>query len=273
MARRRRPWLPQLRVWQDAPMSTPATSGRMHRGLRALAARANVGPRTRLVGFNLRRRRLARRYLRGTGLEIGALHRPLWVPAGVAVRYVDRMDVEKLRTHYPELAHERLVAPDIIEDGETLASEADASADFIIANHFIEHTQDPIGALASHLRVLRPGGILYLAVPDRRHTFDADREPTPLEHLVRDHRDGPAWSRALHQEEWARFVDRVPAAEVADRVRWLEEHDYSIHFHVWNPDEFRRVLEFARDEERLPFQIEELVPNDHEFIAILRRSG
>jgi SAM-dependent methyltransferase len=239
--------------------------------MRELAGRANVGARARLVAFNVRRRRLARRYIRGQGLEIGALHRPLWVPSKAVVRYVDRMDVEALRSHYAELADEQLVAVDIVDNGEVLASQEDASADFVIANHFIEHTEDPIRALANHLRVLRPGGILYLAVPDRRHTFDSGRDATTLEHIVRDHREGPAWSRSLHQEEWARFVDRVPAEQVAERVRWLEQHDYSIHFHVWTPEEFLELLEFARDEEHLPFAIEELTPNGHEFIAVLRR--
>jgi SAM-dependent methyltransferase len=243
---------------------------RLRRGVRRLAARASLGPRTRT---NVRRRRLAITYLHGSGLEIGALHCPLWVPAGVTVRYVDRMDIAGLRHQYPELADERLVDVDVIDDGEVLATQADASADFLIANHFIEHTEDPIGTLAAHLRVLRRGGILYLAVPDRRRTFDAGRAPTTLEHLIRDHREGPTGSRAAHQEEWARVVDRLSEDEVPARVRWLEEHDYSIHFHVWTPAEFRELLEYARDEERLPFTIAELVPNGREFVVILRRRG
>ncbi|MGA2470504.1 MAG: methyltransferase domain-containing protein [Solirubrobacteraceae bacterium] len=222
--------------------------------------------------FTVRRRRLSRRYLHGQGLEIGALHRPLPVAKDVTVRYVDRMHAASLRAHYPELQDEPLVDVDIIDNGETLSSQPDASADFIIANHFIEHTEDPIGAIANHLRALRPGGILYLAVPDRRHTFDSGREPTSLVHVVRDHREGPTWSRATHQREWAIHVEKVPETEAAERVRWLEEHDYSIHFHVWDPDSFRKLLEFARDEEKLPFVIQELTPNDHEFIVILRRT-
>jgi predicted SAM-dependent methyltransferase len=222
--------------------------------------------------FGRRRRRLSNRYLRGEGLEIGALHRPLPTPARARVRYVDRLDAEGLRRHYPELAREPLVDVDVIDNGETLASQADASADFIIANHFIEHTEDPLGTLANHLRVLRPGGIEYLAVPDRRRTFDVDRSPTPLEHLQRDREQGPAWSRPLHQEEWARLVDKLPPEQVEARVRELEESDYSIHFHVWAPDEFEAVLTYAREEAQLPFRVEELQPNDHEFIAILRRT-
>jgi SAM-dependent methyltransferase len=181
------------------------------------------------------------------------------------------MDNGGLRRHYPELAAEPLVEVQIVDDGETLATQADASADFIIANHFIEHTQDPLGTLENHARVLRTGGVLYLAVPDRRRTFDVDRPATPLEHVIRDHRDGPAWSRKGHQEEWARLVDKVPEGEVAREVERLEREDYSIHFHVWQPSEFTELLDYARGEGGLPFSLEALKANDFEFIAVLRR--
>ncbi len=55
---------------------------------------------------------------------------------------------------------------DVVDDGESLQDHLpDVSADFIIANHFIEHTQDPLGTLAAYLRVLRTGGVLYLPDP------------------------------------------------------------------------------------------------------------
>lgn len=223
------------------------------------------------IRFDVRRRRLARRYLHGDGLEIGALHRPLRLPPDATVRYVDRVDLAALRGQYPELAGEKLVEVDVIDDGEKLESQPDASADFIIANHFIEHTEDPLGTIESHLRVLRPGGILYMAVPDRRRTFDSLREPTPLEHVVRDHEQGPAGSRRGHQEEWARLVERVPPEQVQARADALERADYSIHYHVWDPAGFTQLLEHARDRRELPFAVESLTSNEHEFVAILRR--
>jgi SAM-dependent methyltransferase len=242
----------------------------LHHGasLRLFAIRAAAVPRA--IRFRVTRWRIAKRYLQGSGLEIGALHRPLRLPTGATARYVDRMDCDSLREHYPELSKYSLVNVDVIDDGETLGTQPDCSADFIIANHFIEHTEDPLGTLANHLRVLKPGGILYLAVPDRRRTFDSDRPPTPLEHVIQDHREGPAWSRPNHLEEWARLVDKVPTTEIPARVRALDESNYSIHFHVWTPAEFTTVLEHARDD-GLAFEIEKLQSNDHEFIAILRR--
>src|SRR4051794_20461458 len=51
--------------------------------------------------------------LRGSGLDIGPLHRPMIVPSSVRVTYVDRMTAPELRSHYPELAHFAIVEPDL----------------------------------------------------------------------------------------------------------------------------------------------------------------
>src|SRR5262245_25200764 len=81
------------------------------------------------------RKALADTVRAGEGIEIGGLHIPLRVPGGVRLRYVDRMPVEELRKHYPELANEKLVPVHVIDDGEKLATFARESQDFIIANH------------------------------------------------------------------------------------------------------------------------------------------
>lgn len=231
---------------------------RLHQRARALAGR--------YVGA---RQRLARAYLQGSGLEIGALHMPLPTPAGVSVRYVDRSDLPELRRHYPELAPLALTAPDVIDDGETLASIAGESVDFVIANHMIEHCEDPIGTLENQARVLRPGGILYMAVPDGRRTFDRARPVTALEHVLRDHREGPAWSRTGHYLEWARFVDRADQPEIA--AAELEKRDYSIHYHVFTPHSFLAMAIHCRRELGLPLEVETCAANGHEFIVIMRR--
>ena len=114
---------------------------------------------------------LAARFLSGRGIEIGALDCPLPLPACASARYVDRADATELRRLYPELAESELVNPDVIENGETLSSFAADSLDFIIANHMLEHCENPLGTLRNHLRVVRPGGILYYAIPNRIHSF------------------------------------------------------------------------------------------------------
>jgi SAM-dependent methyltransferase len=239
--------------------------GRAKRRVRELI----VASERRHVGV---RRRLAQQYLAGDGVEIGALFLPLSVPAGVSVRYVDRMGVAELRDQYPELDGFDLVAPHIVDDGEVLAGVPDSSVDFVIANHFIEHCEDPIGTLSNHLRVLRPGGTVYMAVPDCRFTFDRDRPVTSVAHLEKDHLEGPEWSRRAHYEEWERSHRGGSVEEIAARADDLEVRDYSIHFHVWTPTAFLELLAHCRAELGLPLEVEALERNDHEFIVVMSRA-
>lgn len=88
------------------------------------------------------RKQLSAVFLKGFGLEIGALHNPLWVSAGVSVKYVDRANEHELQKHYFET--DNITKPDIIDDGETLLTLPNASQDFIIANHVLEHCENPI---------------------------------------------------------------------------------------------------------------------------------
>lgn len=222
--------------------------------------------------FEARRLWISQGAVRGEGLEIGALHRPLRVRPGTRVRYVDRLGVADLRHQYPELRDKPLVAVDVIDNGETLLSQADDSQDFIIANHFLEHTEDPIGTIKSHLRVLRPGGHLYIAIPMKDATFDSMRDVTSIDHLVRDHLDGPATSRSTHFEEWVQLVDRVPIDEVPKRAKQLQDCGYSIHFHVWNEAAFIGFMMYLERDRNLGLQVIRTRRNRHELIVIVQKT-
>lgn len=217
------------------------------------------------------RRAIAARYLSGAGLEIGALHNPLEVPAGARVKYVDRMSIAGLRQHYPELDGLPLVDVDILDDGERLGAIADSSQDFVIANHFIEHCENPLLALRNMLRVLRAGGVLYLAVPDKRHTFDAGRPVTTLAHLLRDYEEGPEWSRAGHYLEFARLVGKEedPERDAAG----LMAKGYSIHFHVWTPLGVLELMSALPALIGARFEIECFLAQGGECIAVLRKDA
>lgn len=215
------------------------------------------------------RLRLSAQFIGGAGIEVGALHNPLPVPCADSVVYVDRVPLEGLRDEYPELAQQELVTPSVIDDGEILASFADASLDFVVANHFIEHCQNPIAALRTHLSVLKNGGILFMAVPDKRFTFDRNRPLTPLDHVLRDYEEGPEWSLRAHVEEWVELVEHG----TEERVDELIGGARSIHFHVWTSAAFWEILEYCRQELAFPFAVEAFEPNGIEFVAILRKTG
>lgn len=221
------------------------------------------------------RRYLSWRYIRGSGIEIGALHQPLPLYRGAQARYLDRMSSSDLRRHYPELEKFELVEPEIIDDGESLQTIAPESQDFIIANHFIEHCEDPIGTIETHLSKLRSGGVLFLAVPMRDFTFDKTRALTTIEHLRRDHDQGPEISRAEHYLEWALHVEHKTDRDVELTARRLEKERYSIHFHVWGIEQFSELLQYLRSEMRFKFSLLKVGQwkyNPIEAIFVLRKS-
>jgi len=192
------------------------------------------------------------------------------------VKYVDRLTVAQLRNDYPELADCTLVEADIIDNGEILSTVADGSQDFIVANHFLEHCEDPIAAIQNHLGKVREGGILFYAVPDKRYTFDWPRPVTSLEHMIADHEGGPERSRSEHYEEWARFVE-IRSGETNEqtvaRARQLERDAYSIHMHVWTQVEFLQLVLAARERCGRAFDIEAAARQDIEFMVVLRKCG
>ena len=215
---------------------------------------------------------LASIYVKGTGLEIGALHSPHPMPMwGGKVTYVDRMDVEGLRKHYPEMADQGLVEVDVVDDGEKLTKFGPESQDFVIANHFLEHTQDPIGTIKRHLEVLKPGGILFMAIPDKRHTFDLPRPVTTLEHLYRDHEQGPEWSYMDHMRENVEVVGKMTGAYAEAEIKRLVDTQYSIHFHVWTHNELLEMLVDIRRKLALPFDIEAAMQNGVESLIVLKK--
>lgn len=232
------------------------------------------------IYFNARQQ-FAEQFLWGEGLEIGALHQPLAVPPAAKVRYVDRMPVEELRNEYPELADWELTEVDVIDDGEFLSTVDAGSQDFIIANHFLEHCENPIGTIEAHLGKLKPGGVLFYAVPDKRFTFDFRRSPTPLEHVIADYEGAPDRSSREHYEEWAALVEdagsgnggRGVAEEVSKLARQLEAVDYSIHMHVWTQADFLQLILYCRDRVGEGFEVEAAARQGLEFIVVLRKRG
>ncbi|HEX6431826.1 MAG TPA: class I SAM-dependent methyltransferase [Niastella sp.] len=59
--------------------------------------------------------------------------------------------------------------------------------DFLLSCHSLEHVANPLKALSEWQRVLQPGGILVLVLPDKRYTFDINRTYTTMDHLVKDY--------------------------------------------------------------------------------------
>ncbi|MCW2240819.1 class I SAM-dependent methyltransferase [Azospirillum canadense] len=218
------------------------------------------------------RRKIADFYLSGTGIEVGGLNSPLQLRTGVDVRYYDRYSIEELRRIYPELQGKNIKAPDIVGNAQYMENVDDSSQDFVIANHVIEHLPDPIGFVKSCARVIKPGGVLFLTIPDMRNTFDRTRRMTPFEHTQLDHISGHPVKDYEHFYETA-LSQSATAEEAADRVRGMIENNVSIHFHVWSDVGILEFLSRSINSFLIPFEVALFVHNDSENIAVLKKAN
>jgi SAM-dependent methyltransferase len=227
------------------------------------------------------RQRIAR-HLAGDGIEVGPGGQPFPVPPGARVRYVDRWRADEARALYPEVAGETFLEPDVITnfDVDRLGAFSTCSLDFVIASHVLEHLADPLGFLVEMHRVLRPGGLAIVLLPDRRRTFDRSRPPTPLEHLIEDHACRVRRVHDDHIEEFLEFADKG-ALSAALAGGWTKD-DYfewhrrrSVHVHCWTEAEFHQVLLYLIVGLRVGWELVdnlELANDGLEFGYVLRRS-
>jgi SAM-dependent methyltransferase len=232
----REDWLPDY--WRRSGLDLAVVVAEMHR------------QREQWLGQKLEaevqsaRRAIAHSFVRGRGLEVGAASRPFPLPAGASCFYGDVNDREILRTR----CEGELVAAGVL-DGQTLKGVADASLDFVIAAHVIEHLENPLGALRHWLRVLRPGGKAIVVVPDMRHTFDRSRPETPLTHVISDEKDGGDGTRRQAYEEHIRFVHielggtLISENRIESSIDQMISERFDTHFHAWTASGFRAILD------------------------------
>ena len=162
--------------------------------------------------------------LKGRGIECGAMQNPLPMPAAAQVVYVDRLTQAQAREHYPELEGEALVAPTVVGDLERLPVRTDG-VDFCVANHLLEHSLDPIGALEELLRVVRPGGRLFVAVPASTRASCSHPARAPAGRSRSHARPKPGQSSTTASSRTARMPRWTPARSrswrsLGRRVQW-----------------------------------------------------
>jgi len=225
-----------------------------------------------IPGYTRKRKKMAQKWLSGDGIEIGALHNPLPTPSASNVTYVDIMNNEALLHRYPEMKGKDLVQVDLVDDGESLLSINDMSQDFVIANHILEHCVNPIGALQAWLRVLRFGGIAYIAVPDKRFTFDYQRATTNWRHLADDFNGAAEDSKNSHYIDWTKNVMNVPEVDIEGALANLLQQQPNIHFHTWTANSLNDFFKKCQFDLVFPFSICDFDRNGSELITVLKKT-
>jgi len=128
----------------------------------------------------------------GRGLEIGPSYNPVASKRnGFDVKIVDIASRDELRAKYAShnVSLENIEEVDYIWQGQPyceLVGEWNCF-DWIVASHVIEHTPDLIAFLNDCGDILKPDGILSLAIPDKRRCFDYFRPISGLEKVIDAH--------------------------------------------------------------------------------------
>jgi len=235
--------------------------------------------------------------LQGLGLEIGPSHAPIAPKAkGYRVETLDYTDKGGLIQLYTNMGIDVSLIEEVdhVWKGERYADLVGGAErfDWILASHVLEHVPDLLGTLKQCQEILKPGGILSIALPDHRNCFDHFRDPSSLAsvidaHLRRDTRPTPGsiaefylkFSRKGTYESWnpwhrGKILRVHPVREAQTRyARSLESEEYQdVHVWAFTAESFLRLVQDMSALELLEFEV--VAPPDSritEFFLQLRR--
>lgn len=197
-----------------------------------------------MIRFDELRRNLDKKTM--TGVEIGPFYSPIAPKAeGWRTTVIDFKDGESLRAdarNHPASSirsQEQYVEDvDIVWHGEPLDQLALARRpegyDYFIASHVIEHAPDLVSFLQQIERLLRPGGIVSMAVPDMRKCFDMLKPISSLREVLAAYRE----RRTRHTPETLLEARALSVSRHGEGA-WVAGADAPLVFtgnfdHAWN---------------------------------------
>jgi SAM-dependent methyltransferase len=235
-------------------------------------------------------------------IEIGPSFSPIAPKsAGWNSASIDHLTREGLIAKYtghPGVDVSRIEPVDFVWAGGALSDAVpfaqQGSFDAFVASHVIEHTPDLVAFLDSAALLLKPEGVVILAVPDKRYCFDyfqpltttgqlldahADRRSRHTRSIAFDHyayavADGGIGAWGQRPSEGISFMHQLENASALFAA--FESNSDYVDLHAWHfvPASFELLLlELARLGET-DWQVERTTPaSGCEFFAWLRRGG
>ncbi len=133
-------------------------------------------------------------------------------------------------------------------EGSDLSLVPDGAYDFVLSSHNLEHLANPVKALMEWRRILRTSGVLVLALPDYRKTFDHRRKPTTVDHMFHDFEQRTGEDDLTHLPEILKKHDLVrdPAAGTPEQFAGRSKNNLAnrcLHHHVFDKKNSRELLE------------------------------
>lgn len=199
--------------------------------------------------------RKAHELCRGTGVEIGALYKPFDLDANVI--YLDRDSTAHLQQQYAKdpTVSEIIQVNIVCKDNFYPFFDTNAF-DFVINSHVLEHVTNPGRQIEEWLRIIKPGGILYMIVPDKNFCFDRRRDVTPVEHLMAEYDENVSVTSIDHYRDYivnTNGEDGMNRDTSEEYIQACFEAQGSIHVHTFTPESIQEF--FAALSKKLPFEL------------------
>ena len=232
------------------------------------------------------------------GLEIGPLDKPVIRKEDGSIKYIDYMAKDELSKRHPNAVNPKeLVDIDyVISPQQKISSALSEKVDYLIACHVIEHIPNMIAWLEDIHAILNNHGYLFLAVPDKRYTFDILRTLTPLSHLLNDYHRNIEKADFEHVFEHIYLKREISSSmfwnnslgNALSKARFTVSDAYArslreigpdkypdIHCHVFTGPYFMEVIESLIEMRLLRYSIcafEDVRRPFNEFLVVLQKS-
>lgn len=126
-----------------------------------------------------------------------------------------------------------------IAEASDLSFVQTGSYQFLLSSNCLEHVANPIKALKEWIRVVEPGGLILLVLPDKDANFDHRRPETGFDHLLDDYRNDVGEDDLTHLEEILALHDleRDPWAGGREKFIQRSRENFThrgLHHHVFD---------------------------------------
>lgn len=146
--------------------------------------------KTPMLQQPFREHALAHKWCQGEGIEVGAsAHNAFNLPGARNLVWADEQDFEFYKQQQIEVLG-AYAEPDIRAAAESTGL-PDASQDYVISSHVVEHFPNPIQAFAEWSRIVKPGGIIFMIIPQRNALpSDMERPISSIGEIVAAYENG-----------------------------------------------------------------------------------